>query len=44
MFTGELQTLERKEAMQKVVDLGGILKSGVSSKTDYLVVGIKIKH
>lgn len=43
VFTGELQTLERKEAMQKVVDLGGILKSGVSSKTDYLVVGIQDK-
>ncbi|MEM5591001.1 hypothetical protein AAHH67_03470 [Niallia circulans] len=25
--------------MQQVVNVGGIIKSGVSSKTDYLVVG-----
>ncbi len=43
VFTGELKKLERKEAMQKVVDLGGIVKSGVSKKTDYLVVGIQDK-
>jgi DNA polymerase-3 subunit epsilon len=28
---------------KKVVDLGGIVKSGVSGKTDYLVVGIQDK-
>ncbi|MCM3667911.1 exonuclease domain-containing protein [Mesobacillus maritimus] len=39
VFTGELQSINRKEAMQKVVDLGGILKFGVSKKTNYLVVG-----
>ncbi|WP_257215886.1 exonuclease domain-containing protein [Fredinandcohnia onubensis] len=39
VFTGELETIERKTAMQKVADLGGVLKSGVSSKTHYLVVG-----
>ncbi|MEW9053045.1 MAG: exonuclease domain-containing protein [Neobacillus sp.] len=39
VFTGELSTLERKEAMQQVVNSGGMIKSGVSSKTDYLVVG-----
>src|SRR5690606_31191463 len=39
VFTGELKSLERKDAMQKVVDLGGILKSSVSRKTDYLIVG-----
>ncbi|WP_341877631.1 exonuclease domain-containing protein [Defluviitalea saccharophila] len=43
VFTGELQSLDRKEAMQKVVDLGGHVKSSVSSKTDYLVVGIQDK-
>ncbi|MEY8000686.1 exonuclease domain-containing protein [Clostridium sp. Mt-5] len=32
VFTGDLETLGRKEAMQKVVNLGGILKSGVSKK------------
>lgn len=38
VFTGEL-TMDREEAMQGVVNLGGIIKSGVSSKTNYLVVG-----
>ncbi|KOP79871.1 exonuclease domain-containing protein [Cytobacillus solani] len=38
VFTGEL-TMDREEAMQRVVNLGGIIKSGVSSKTNYLVVG-----
>ena len=39
VFTGELQRVDRKTAMQKVVDIGGILKSGVSKKVNYLVVG-----
>ena len=39
VFTGELQSFDRKTAMQKVVNLGGIIKSGVSKNTDYLVVG-----
>ena len=39
VFTGDLQTIDRKSAMQKVVDLGGLVKSGVSGKTNYLVVG-----
>ncbi len=39
VFTGELESLGRKEAMQKVVNLGSTLKSGVSKKTDYLIVG-----
>jgi len=43
VFTGELMNIDRKLAMQNVVDLGGIVKSGVSSKTDYLVVGIQDK-
>jgi len=38
VFTGVL-SMPRQEAMQRVVNLGGILKSGVSKKTDYLVVG-----
>jgi DNA polymerase III subunit epsilon len=38
VFTGDLPSIDRKEAMQKVVDLGGFVKSGVSSKTDFLVV------
>ena len=43
VFTGELKTLDRREAMQKVVDRGGIIKSSVSSKTDCLIVGIQDK-
>ncbi len=39
VFTGDLQTIDRKTAMQKVVDSGGLVKSGVSGKTNYLVVG-----
>lgn len=41
VFTGELSKYGRKEAMQLVADLGGIVKSGVSSKTDYLIVGVQ---
>ncbi|MCC9295628.1 3'-5' exoribonuclease [Clostridium sp. WLY-B-L2] len=43
VFTGDLENLNRRDAMQEVVNLGGILKSGVSKKTDYLVVGIQDK-
>lgn len=39
VFTGELQTIDRKDAMQKVVDAGGVVKSSVSTKTNYLIVG-----
>lgn len=39
VFTGVLSKYGRKESMQMIADLGGIIKSGVSSKTDYLVVG-----
>lgn len=39
VFTGELKNMDRKQAMQSVVNLGGMLKNGVSSKIDYLVVG-----
>lgn len=41
VFTGDLHSLDRKDAMQQVVDVGGVIKSGVSSKTDYLVVGVQ---
>ncbi|WP_338452818.1 exonuclease domain-containing protein [Niallia oryzisoli] len=43
VFTGDLQTIDRQAAMQKVVDLGGLVKSGVSRKTNYLVVGLQDK-
>jgi DNA polymerase-3 subunit epsilon len=39
VFTGELEFMDRKDAMQKAIDLGALVKSGVSSKTDYLLVG-----
>lgn len=38
VFTGSL-SIPREEAMQLAVDAGAILKSSVSSKTNYLVVG-----
>lgn len=41
VFTGELQTIDRKKAMQSIIDLGAIVKSSVSKKTHYLVVGIQ---
>ncbi|MEH6943807.1 exonuclease domain-containing protein [Bacillus sp. JJ722] len=41
VFTGELQKIERKEAMQSIIDLGAIVKSSVSKKTHYLVVGVQ---
>jgi DNA polymerase-3 subunit epsilon len=43
VFTGEMQHLERKKAMQKVVDLGGVIIGGVSRNTNFLVVGIQDK-
>ena len=38
VFTGEL-SIDRKDAMQMAVDVGAAVKSGVSRKTDYLIVG-----
>lgn len=38
VFTGEL-SLDRRTAMQMAVDAGAVVKSGVSRKTDYLIVG-----
>lgn len=43
VFTGDLNSLDRKEAMQKVVNAGGIVKTVVSSKTDFLIVGVQDK-
>ena len=41
VFTGDLPSIERKDAMQLVIDLGAHVKSAVSKKTNYLVVGIQ---
>ena len=43
VFTGDLQGMDRRTAMQNVVNLGGIVKSNVSRKTDIVVVGIQDK-
>lgn len=39
VFTGTLISMERRVAFQKIADLGGILCSGVTKETDYLIVG-----
>ncbi|UOQ44012.1 3'-5' exoribonuclease [Halobacillus salinarum] len=38
-FTGTLQSLKRREAMQKVVSFGGLCTDSVQANIDYLVVG-----
>lgn len=38
VFTGEL-SIDRSDAMQLAVNVGAIIKTAVSKKTDYLVVG-----
>lgn len=39
VFTGTLEKMSRKEAMQTVVDLGGINGDSVTKKTNFLVLG-----
>lgn len=39
VFTGTLERMTRKEAMQLVVDHGGQCGDGVNKKTNYLVLG-----
>jgi len=39
VFTGTLQSMPRQRAMQQVVNAGGRLGTGVSLRTDFLVVG-----
>ncbi len=39
VLTGNFVDYSRKEMMQLIVDVGGIVRSSVSRKTDYLVVG-----
>lgn len=38
-FTGTLERMDRREAMQLVTDLGGICGDGVTKKTNYLILG-----
>ncbi|OGV67450.1 MAG: hypothetical protein A2498_11115 [Lentisphaerae bacterium RIFOXYC12_FULL_60_16] len=39
VFTGALSSMERRQAMQAVVDCGGFCRDTVNSETDYLVLG-----
>ncbi len=39
VFTGKLERMTRKEAMQNVVDIGGICADNVTKKTNYLILG-----
>lgn len=41
VLTGELGTMTRKEAKQKIEALGGKVSGSVSKRTDYVVVGSK---
>lgn len=38
-FTGKMDNLIRKEAMQLIADLGGIPQNGVTKDTNFLIVG-----
>lgn len=38
-FTGALESMQRKDAMQLVVDLGGTCTDSVTKKTNFLVLG-----
>lgn len=38
-FTGKLDRMVRRDAMQLVVNLGGILDTGVTKNTNYLILG-----
>lgn len=39
VFTGILEKMARKEAMQYVVDKGGMVSNGVTAKTNFLILG-----
>lgn len=41
VFTGTLSSMTRKEAMQKVVNVGGSIGNGVTKDTNFLVMGIQ---
>lgn len=38
-FTGALETMQRKDAMQLVLDLGGSCSDSVTKKTNFLILG-----
>jgi DNA polymerase-3 subunit epsilon len=39
VFTGTLLSMERKDAMQIIADLGGYPENGINSRTNFLIVG-----
>lgn len=39
VVTGEFESFGRKTLIQKLIDLGAVVKSGVNSKTNFLIVG-----
>lgn len=39
VFTGTLEKMSRKDAMQIVVDYGGLVGNSVTKKTNYLILG-----
>lgn len=39
VFTGTLEKMQRKDAMQLVLDLGGEVGNSVTAKTNYLILG-----
>ncbi|MFU0514542.1 exonuclease [Gardnerella sp. DNF01162] len=39
VFTGKLEKMVRKDAMQIVVNLGGVLDNSVTKQTNYLILG-----
>ena len=39
VFTGKLEKMERREAMQSVVNLGGKCKDNISRNVDFLILG-----
>ncbi|HOE15237.1 MAG TPA: hypothetical protein PLH82_00815 [Candidatus Paceibacterota bacterium] len=39
IFTGELKSMTRAEAQEKVKELGGIVKETMSRDIDYVIVG-----
>lgn len=41
VFTGTLSRMNRKDAMQLVVNIGGTCGDNVTDKTDYLIMGIQ---
>lgn len=39
VFTGKLEKMERKEAMQKVADIGGLVQDNINKDTNFLIIG-----